>query len=55
MNDLLKSWKTSAIGLASIGAAIYLFLQGHPWAEVAGAATFGAGMLFAKDSDATHS
>lgn len=47
---LLKNWKTSLIGFASIGAALYMFVTGHPWPEVAGAAAFGAGMLMAKDA-----
>ena len=59
MNGLLKSWKTTAAGVASILAAGALLLQavsdggltGETIAEVIALMTAGIGLLTARDAD----
>jgi general stress protein CsbA len=50
----MKSWKTTLIGLALIGAGIYTGVTAKTsWTESAVIITMGAGFLVAKDHNAT--
>lgn len=49
-----KSWKTTMLGLATIGAGVVALIKGDSHTALASFTT-GLGLIFAKDFDVTHS
>lgn len=48
------SWKTTLLGLATIGAGVVSFVKGDLHTALASLTT-GVGLILAKDFDVTHS
>ena len=53
MNSILKSWKTTLLGLATLGYAVKVFVTTGNLAEAYTAVVAGIGLIFAKDADQT--
>lgn len=49
----MKNWKTSLVGLAIIGAGIYVFVTTKDWTQSGIAVGVGIGLLLAKDNNVT--
>lgn len=52
MKGILKNWKTTLTGLASIGAGVILIIKGQVEAGATSVIS-GLGLIFAKDNDVT--
>jgi hypothetical protein len=53
MRNILKSWKTTLLGLASIGYAVKVFVTTGDFTQAYAAIVAGVGLIFSKDADQT--
>lgn len=54
MKKKKASWKTTLLGLATIGSGVVLFIKGDVHGAIV-SFTSGVGLILAKDFDVTHS